>query len=106
MSIYYIEIVGAHRNCEVLRPAVCATSHTVAEVPALLPGGPSQPRALRTSVALWAPACTPPSAAAAGVEVEEGDIDLSEYPPGSKVVRDWKGDPMVITPGDRLPFIS
>jgi len=45
-------------------------------------------------------------AAAAGVEVEEGDIDLSEYPPGSKVVRDWKGDPMVITPGDRLPFIS
>ena len=37
---------------------------------------------------------------------EEGGIDLGEYPPGSKVVRDWKGDPMVITPGDRLPFIS
>ena len=45
-------------------------------------------------------------AEAAGDGGEEGGIDLSEYPPGSKVVRDWKGDPMVITPGDKLPFVS
>lgn len=33
-------------------------------------------------------------------------IDLSEYEPGSKVVMDWKGDPMVITPGDKLPNVQ
>ena len=39
-------------------------------------------------------------------ETDDGGIDLSQYPPGSKVVTDWKGDPMVITPGDKLPFVS
>ena len=38
---------------------------------------------------------------------DEGDVDLSvdlsEYEPGSKVVMDWKGEPMVIQPGDKLP---
>ena len=39
-------------------------------------------------------------------ETDDGGIDLSQYPPGSKVVTDWKGEPMVITPGDKLPFVS
>ena len=39
-------------------------------------------------------------------ETDDGGIDLSQYPPGSKVVTDWKGEPMVITPGDKLPFAS
>ena len=30
------------------------------------------------------------------------EIDLSQEPPGSYVVRDWKGDPMVVYPGDKL----
>ena len=33
-------------------------------------------------------------------------IDLSEYAPGSRVVMDWKGDPMVISPGDKLPNVA
>lgn len=33
------------------------------------------------------------------------DINLDDYPPGSKIVTDWKGEPMVITPGDRIPGI-
>ena len=32
--------------------------------------------------------------------------DLSEYEPGSKVVMDWKGEPMVIRPGDKLPNVQ
>ena len=39
---------------------------------------------------------------------EEGarGADLSEYEPGSKVVMDWKGEPMVIRPGDKLPNVQ
>ena len=41
---------------------------------------------------------------------DEGDVDLSvdlsEYEPGSKVVMDWKGEPMVIQPGDKLPNVQ
>ena len=33
------------------------------------------------------------------------EIDLSEYEPGSTIVYDWKGDPMVIQPGDKLPNV-
>ena len=33
-------------------------------------------------------------------------VDLSEYEPGSKVVMDWKGEPMVIQPGDKLPNVQ
>ena len=46
------------------------------------------------------------SSAGGSDETDDGGIDLSQYPPGSKVVTDWKGDPMVITPGDKLPFVS
>lgn len=46
------------------------------------------------------------SSAGGSDETDDGGIDLSQYPPGSKVVTDWKGDPMVITPGDKLPFAS
>ena len=54
--------------------------------------------------------------AADGAGEEEGEaaaaangadaIDLSEYAPGSRVVMDWKGDPMVISPGDKLPNVA
>ena len=33
------------------------------------------------------------------------DINLDDYPEGSYVVTDWKGEPMVITPGDKIPGI-
>ena len=33
-------------------------------------------------------------------------VDLSEYEPGSKVVMDWKGEPMVVRPGDKLPNVQ
>ena len=33
-------------------------------------------------------------------------IDLSQYEPGTKVVMDWKGDAMVISPRDKLPNIQ
>lgn len=33
-------------------------------------------------------------------------VDLSEFEPGSKVVMDWKGEPMVIRPGDKLPNVQ
>ena len=46
------------------------------------------------------------SSAGGSDETDDGGIDLSQYPPGSKVVTDWKGEPMVITPGDKLPFVS
>ena len=46
------------------------------------------------------------SSAGGSDETDDGGIDLSQYPPGSKVVTDWKGEPMVITPGDKLPFAS
>jgi len=46
------------------------------------------------------------SSAGGSDETDDGGIDLSQYPPVSKVVTDWKGDPMVITPGDKLPFAS
>lgn len=39
--------------------------------------------------------------AAAAVE----DINLEDYPEGSYVVTDWKGEPMVIYPGDKIPGI-
>ena len=46
------------------------------------------------------------SSAGGSDETDDGGIDLSQYPPGSKVVTDWKGEPMVITPGDKLPFAA
>ena len=46
------------------------------------------------------------SSAGGSDETDDGGIDLSQYPPGSKVVTDWKGEQMVITPGDKLPFAS
>ena len=46
------------------------------------------------------------SSAGGSDETDDGGIDLSQYPPGSKVVTNWKGEPMVITPGDKLPFAS
>lgn len=33
------------------------------------------------------------------------DINLEDYPEGSYVVTDWKGEPMVICPGDKIPGI-
>jgi hypothetical protein len=39
-------------------------------------------------------------------EDDEDGVDLSEYEPGSKVVMDWKGEPMVIRPGDKLPNVQ
>ena len=39
-------------------------------------------------------------------EDDEDGVDLSEYEPGSKVVMDWKGEPMVIQPGDKLPNVQ
>lgn len=40
-----------------------------------------------------------------GDDAAREEIDLSEYEPGSKIVYDWKGDPMVIQPGDKLPNV-
>jgi hypothetical protein len=37
---------------------------------------------------------------------DDDDVDLSEFEPGSKVVMDWKGEPMVIRPGDKLPNVQ
>jgi hypothetical protein len=41
-----------------------------------------------------------------GDDGDEDGVDLSEYEPGSKVVMDWKGEPMVIQPGDKLPNVQ
>ena len=38
-------------------------------------------------------------------EAAAEEIDLNDYPEGSYIVTDWKGDPMVITPGDRIPGV-
>lgn len=40
-----------------------------------------------------------------GDDAAREEIDLSEYEPGSTIVYDWKGDPMVIQPGDKLPNV-
>jgi hypothetical protein len=37
---------------------------------------------------------------------DDDDVDVSEFEPGSKVVMDWKGEPMVIRPGDKLPNVQ
>ena len=50
------------------------------------------------------PVLRAPAAAAAANGADA--IDLSEYAPGSRVVMDWKGDPMVISPGDKLPNVA
>ena len=38
--------------------------------------------------------------------IDARGVDLSEFEPGSKVVMDWKGEPMVIRPGDKLPNVQ
>jgi hypothetical protein len=35
----------------------------------------------------------------------EADINLEDYPEGSWLVTDWKGDLMVMSPGDKMPGI-
>ena len=45
-----------------------------------------------------------PKSQEVATEDVKGELEQAAAPDGRKMMLDWKGDPMYINPGDKLPF--